>query len=74
MNTPTVRLSRFSAAACATAITAASTWAFVSSTACIERDPFQLAGRHSDQLAEEVQVYRLPDLLAPPPACLSGCV
>lgn len=64
MNTRTVPLSRFSAAACATAITAASTWAFVSSTASIERNPFQLAGPHSDGL---------PDLLAPPPACLSGC-
>lgn len=72
MNTRTVRLSSFSAAACATAITAASTWAFVSSTASIERNPFQLAGPHSDQVPE-VKVYGLPDLLAPPPACLSGC-
>jgi hypothetical protein len=74
MNTRTVRLNRFSAAACATAITAASTWAFVSSTASIERDPFQLTRPHSDQLPEEVQAHGLPDLLAPPPACLSGCV
>lgn len=73
MNTRTVRLSSFSAAACATAITAASTWAFVASTASIERNPFQLAGPHGDQVPEEVKVYGLPDLLAPPPACLSGC-
>jgi hypothetical protein len=43
----------------------------VSSTASIERN--QLAGPHSDQVPEEVEVYGLPDLLAPPPACLSGC-
>jgi hypothetical protein len=71
MNTRIARLSRFSAAACATAITAASTWAFVSCTASIERN--QLAGPHSDQVPEEVGVYGLPDLLAPLPACLSGC-
>jgi predicted ribosomally synthesized peptide with SipW-like signal peptide len=73
MNTRTVRLSRFSAAACATAITAVSTWAFMSSTASIERNPFQLEWPHSNQVPEEIQVYGLPDLLAPPPACLSGC-
>jgi len=71
MNTRIARLNRFSAAACATAITAASTWAFVSSTASIERN--QLAGSHSDQVPEEVEIYGLPDLLVPPPACLSGC-
>jgi hypothetical protein len=43
MNTRIVRLSRFSAAACATVIAAVSAWAFVSSTASIERDPFQFA-------------------------------
>ena len=41
MNTRTVRLSRFSAAACATAITTVSAWAFVHSIASTERDPFQ---------------------------------
>jgi hypothetical protein len=45
----------------------------VSSTAPIERNPFQLAEPDRDQVLEEVQVYALPDLLAPPPACLSGC-
>jgi hypothetical protein len=74
MNARTVRLSRFSAAACATAITTVSAWAFVSATASIERDPLQLAAPHSARLLEEVRVYGLPDLLAPPPACLSGCV
>jgi hypothetical protein len=43
MDTRTVGLSRFSAAACATVITAVSAWAFVSSTAALERDPFQFA-------------------------------
>jgi len=43
MNTRTVALSRFTAAACAIVITAVSAWAFVSSTASPERDPFQFA-------------------------------
>ena len=43
MNTLTVRLSRFSAPACATMLTAVSAWAFVNSTASSERDPFQFA-------------------------------
>jgi hypothetical protein len=86
MNTPTVRLSRFSAAACATVITAVSAWAFVSSTASIDRDPFQFAsimaanadariaqtaGPHGDRLPQQVRVFELPGLLAP--ACLARC-
>jgi hypothetical protein len=43
MNTRTFGLSRFTAAACATLITAVSGWAFVHSTASSERDPFQFA-------------------------------
>jgi hypothetical protein len=43
MNTRTVGLSRFVAAAGAAVITAVSAWAFVSSSASIERDPFQFA-------------------------------
>ena len=43
MNTDIVGLSRFVAAASATVITAVSAWAFVSSSASIERDPFQCA-------------------------------
>ena len=39
----TVALSHFTAAACATVITAVSAWAFVNSTASPERDPFQFA-------------------------------
>jgi len=43
MNTRVVGVSRFVAAASAMAITAVGTWAFVSSTASIERDPFHFA-------------------------------
>jgi hypothetical protein len=43
MNTRIVGLSRFVAAASASVIVAVSAWAFVSSTASIERDPFQFA-------------------------------
>ena len=73
MSTRTDRLSRFSAAACATAITAVSTWAFVSATATIERDSFPLAGSHSEHAPVELRIYGLPNLLAPPPACLGRC-
>jgi hypothetical protein len=88
MNARTVVLGRFSAAACATVITAVSAWAFVNSTASIERDPFQLAssvatnakapsaqtaGRDGERLPQEVRVYGVPGLLAPLPLCLGGC-
>jgi hypothetical protein len=43
MSTRIVGPSRFVAAASATVITAVSAWAFVSSSASIERDPFQFA-------------------------------
>ena len=43
MNTRIVGPSRFVAAASASVITAVSAWAFVSSSASIERDPFQFA-------------------------------
>lgn len=43
MNTSIVGFSRFTAAACAMAITAAGAWAFVSSTASTETDPFHFA-------------------------------
>ena len=43
MNTLTVGFSRFTAAVCATLIAAASAWAFVSSTASADRDPFHFA-------------------------------
>jgi hypothetical protein len=69
MNTRTVRLSRLSAAACATLITGVSAWAFASSTAAMARDEL-LRG---NGLTEQVQDYTVPDLLAPPPLCLSGC-
>jgi len=88
MNTRTVGLSRFSAAACATVITAVSAWAFVNSTAYIERDPFQFASimarnaqarsaqsaaRDGEHLPHEVRVYGLSGLLAPLPLCPGGC-
>ena len=43
MTTFTVRFSRFTAATCAAAITALGAWAFVSSSASADRDPFQFA-------------------------------
>jgi hypothetical protein len=43
MNTRIVAPSRFVAAASAAVITAVGAWAFVSSSASIERDPFQFA-------------------------------
>jgi hypothetical protein len=43
MNTRIVGPSRYVAAAGAVVITAVSAWAFVSSSASIERDPFQFA-------------------------------
>jgi hypothetical protein len=86
MNTRTARLSRFSAPACATMISAVCAWAFVNSTASSERDPFQFASImatnakarvvqtvESQGMWEEVAVYTSPDLLAAPPACLGSC-
>jgi hypothetical protein len=88
MNTRPVRLSRFTAPACATMMTAVSVWAFVNSTASGERDPFQFAsimaahakmrgaqtrGSQGDRPPEEVPVYITPDLLAAPPLCLGSC-
>jgi hypothetical protein len=43
MNTSIVGFSRFTAAACAIVITAAGAWAFESSTASTETDPFHFA-------------------------------
>ena len=43
MSTRTVGLNRLVAAVSATVITAVSSWAFVSSTASPERDPFRFA-------------------------------
>jgi hypothetical protein len=88
VNIRAVLLSRFSAAACATVVTALSAWAFVSSTASIERDPFQYAsitladsdvrvahtvGPQGGHRPKQVRVYGLPDLLVPLPVCLKGC-
>jgi len=87
MNTRTIRLNRFNAAACAAVITTLSAWAFMSSTASIERDPFQFASIMTTNA--EMQIvqsigrqgnYHLdvrgdapPDLLATLPACLRVC-
>ena len=88
MNTRTILLGRLSAAVCATVITTVSTWAFVTSTASLERDPFQFASimaanakvriaqsavPQHDRLPQEVRVYELPGLLTPAPACLGVC-
>jgi hypothetical protein len=88
MNTRTVRLSPFSAPACATMITAVSAWAFVNSTASSERDPFQFASvmaanarvrvaqtarSQGDHQPKEVPVHTPSDLLAAPPPCLGVC-
>jgi hypothetical protein len=69
-------------------ITAVSAWAFVNSTASIERDPFQFAsfmatnakarsaqtaGRDGEHPSQDVRVYGLSGLLAPLPLCLGGC-
>jgi hypothetical protein len=43
MRTLTVSFSRFAAVACATLITTASAWVFVSSSATTGRDPFHFA-------------------------------
>jgi hypothetical protein len=88
MNTRTIGLSRFTAATCATVITAFSAWAFVNSTSSVERDPFlfasfmatsasarsaQPAGPEGEHLLHEVRVYALFGLLAPLPQCLGEC-
>lgn len=77
MNIRAVRLSRFSAAACATVLTAVSAWAFLSSTASTESDPFQfaaiMAANARARDAQEVRVSGLPGLVAPAPACSGRC-
>jgi len=88
MITRSVQPSRLSAAACATVIAAVSAWAFVSSTASIERDPFRFASimaanakvqvvqviaPHRGYLSERTRDYGQPELFVPPPACLTGC-
>jgi len=88
MTTRSVRLSRFSAALCATVIAAVSAWAFVSSTASMERDPFRFASimeanarvrvvqviaPHRGYLSERSRDYGQPEIFVPPPACLKGC-
>ena len=88
MTTRSVRLSRFSAALCATVIAAVSAWAFLSSTASMERDPFRFASimeanarvrvvqviaPHRGYLSERSRDYGQPEIFVPPPACLKGC-
>ena len=56
MNTVTAGLSRLAIAACASAITAVSAWAFVDGTASIERDPFHFAST----MAANAKVHSAP--------------
>jgi hypothetical protein len=83
MNTLAVGLSRFTAAACATVITAVSAWAFVSSSASIDRDPFRFASImaanakvRAEQQSAPAAVCRsgseTPDNRPSTPACLNG--
>ena len=60
MNTRTVALSRFTAAACVALITAVSAWAFVSSTASPERDPFQFASVMASNAKVRIAQLRNP--------------
>jgi hypothetical protein len=85
VNTRTAWLSRLTAPACATMITAISAWAFVHSTASSERDPFRFASimetnaslrvAHAAVLLGQPLPEALPhyDLLAPSPLCLGRC-
>jgi hypothetical protein len=60
MRTRIVGLNRIVAAVAAAGITALSGWAFVSSTASIERDPFQFASiMNANAKVHGVQVARL---------------
>ena len=82
MTTRTVGPSRFVAAASAAVITAVSAWAFVSSSASIERDPFHFASIMSANA--RVRIAQLNTRTAPAcpnnpeardhraPACLRG--
>jgi hypothetical protein len=82
MHTRIVGVSRLVAAAGATVITAVSAWAFVTSSASIERDPFQFASIMTANA--EVRVAQLhsrtastcpnnPEARDPlAPACLRG--
>lgn len=64
MSTRLVGLNRLVAAATATVITAVSGWAFVSSTASTDRDPFQfasvMAANAKMREVREVRVAHLP--------------
>jgi hypothetical protein len=88
MTTRAIRPSRIGAAGCAAVLTAVSAWAFMSSTASTERDPFQFASimdanakahgaktvtLYGDRLPQKLPGNVLPGFLAPPPACLTGC-
>ncbi|MBV9726076.1 MAG: hypothetical protein JO299_13020, partial [Gammaproteobacteria bacterium] len=56
MNTSAVTLRRLTAAACATVITAVGAWAFASSTASTDRDPFHFASMMAANAAANAQV------------------
>jgi len=84
MSTRIVGLNRFVAAAGATVITAVSAWAFVNSTASVDRDPFHFAAVMAANAQAQVRIVqaqsrtvstcakrpRAQDHL--PPVCLRG--
>ena len=82
MSTLSFGVSRFVVAASATAITAVSAWAFVTSTASIDRDPFQFASVMATNAKVRIaQVYshsastcpHNPEVRDPrAPVCLGG--
>lgn len=87
MNNLTVGLSRFTAAACATVITAVSAWAFVNSTASPERDPFHFAAvmaanaqvgttrvqaRNTESICWKKSLSSVRPASSPIPVCLNG--
>jgi hypothetical protein len=82
MSTRIVSLSRVMVAAAATVITAVSGWAFVSSTASIDRDPFQFASIMAANAKVRVALLQGRSALACPnnpeaqdhraPVCLRG--
>ncbi len=88
MTTRAIRPNRIGAAGCAAVLTAVSAWAFLSSTASTERDPFQFASimdahakahaantvtLYGERLPQKVPGNELPGFFDPPPTCLTGC-
>jgi len=84
MNTLPIGLSRLTAAICATVITAVSAWAFVSSSASIDRDPFRFASVMAANAKVRIAQQSVPSAvcrntsetpdyrLSTPPGCRNG--